>query len=82
VPASSAFPLPRDGVAFAVFSPGCSPSVTVKAFSAPAGMLSSCRADDAVKVTTKSADKHTLLRVWSSGTSHFLTVDETEGAKT
>jgi serine protease Do len=38
-------------------------------------------ADDAVKLTAKPADKHTLLRVWSGGTSHFLTVDETEGAK-
>jgi serine protease Do len=38
-------------------------------------------ADDAVKLTAKPADKHTLLRVWSGGTSHFLTVDEMEGAK-
>ena len=38
-------------------------------------------AEDAVKLTEKSAGKHTLLRVRSGGTSHFLTVDETADAK-
>ena len=37
--------------------------------------------DEAVTLTEKAGDKHTLLRVWGGGTSHFLTVDETEVAK-
>jgi serine protease Do len=36
-------------------------------------------ADEAVKMTEKSTDnKHTLLRVWSNGGSHFVVVDETK----
>ncbi len=33
-------------------------------------------AQDAVKLTEKSGDKTTLLRVWRNGGSHFLVVDE------
>ena len=38
-------------------------------------------ADDAVKLTEKAADKHTLLRVWEKGATHFVTVDETATSK-
>jgi serine protease Do len=34
-------------------------------------------AEDAVKLTTRQSNKETLLRVWSQGGSHFITVDET-----
>jgi serine protease Do len=36
-------------------------------------------AEEAVKMTEKSTDdKHTLLRVWSNGGSHFVVVDESK----
>ncbi|HEX9047331.1 MAG TPA: PDZ domain-containing protein, partial [Verrucomicrobiae bacterium] len=35
-------------------------------------------ADDAVKLTTDTKDKHTLLRIWSNGGSHYLVVDESK----
>ena len=38
-------------------------------------------AEDAVKLTASPADRETLLRVWSHGGSHFLTIDETAEAK-
>ena len=38
-------------------------------------------AEDAVKLTTNPADRETLLRVWSHGGSHFLTVDEARDAR-
>ncbi|MCX6864746.1 MAG: Do family serine endopeptidase [Verrucomicrobia bacterium] len=37
-------------------------------------------AEDAVKLTTHPSNKETLLRVWSQGGSHFITVDETREA--
>jgi serine protease Do len=33
-------------------------------------------ADEAVKLTTDTTDKRTLLRVWANGGSHFIVVDE------
>ncbi|MCX6878320.1 MAG: Do family serine endopeptidase [Verrucomicrobia bacterium] len=38
-------------------------------------------AEDAVKLTARPADRETLLRVWSHGGSHFLTVDEARDAR-
>lgn len=33
-------------------------------------------ADDAVKLTENTTDKHTLVRVWDNGGSHYVVVDE------
>jgi serine protease Do len=33
-------------------------------------------ADDAVKLTEKSDEKRTLVRVWQNGGSHYIVVDE------
>jgi len=33
-------------------------------------------ADDAVRLTENAKDKHTLLRVWEHGSSHYVVVDE------
>jgi serine protease Do len=35
-------------------------------------------ADNAVRLTEKSKDKTTLLKVWSKGNSHYIVVDETK----
>jgi serine protease Do len=35
-------------------------------------------ADEAVSLTEHAGDKHTLLRVWSDGGSHFIVVDESK----
>lgn len=35
-------------------------------------------AEDAVKLTSAPAEKETLLRIWSHGGSHFISVDETQ----
>jgi serine protease Do len=35
-------------------------------------------ADQAVQLTEKAKDKHTLLRIWSSGGSHYVVVDESQ----
>ena len=35
-------------------------------------------ADEAVVLSDKIKDKHILLRVWSRGGSHYLTVDESK----
>jgi serine protease Do len=35
-------------------------------------------ADDAVKLTEHSANRKTLLKLWSHGSTHFLVVDETD----
>ncbi len=35
-------------------------------------------AEQAVQLTQNAKDKHTLLRVWSDGGSHYLVVDETQ----
>jgi serine protease Do len=32
-------------------------------------------ADEAVHLTEKAKDKHTLLRIWRNGGSHYLVVD-------
>jgi len=37
-------------------------------------------ADDAVKLTEKPASKHTLLRVWANGGSHYIVVDESKAS--
>jgi serine protease Do len=37
-------------------------------------------ADDAVRLTENAKDKHTLLRIWSEGGSHFVVVDEGQKA--
>jgi serine protease Do len=37
-------------------------------------------ADEAVKMTEKSGDKHTLVRVWENGGSHYIVVDESNNA--
>lgn len=34
-------------------------------------------ADDAVRLTENAKDKHTLVRVWENGGSHYVVVDET-----
>jgi len=34
-------------------------------------------AEQAVQLTENAKDKHTLLRVWSNGGSHYIVVDET-----
>ena len=34
-------------------------------------------ADDAVRLTQNAHDKHTLVRVWENGGSHYVVVDET-----
>ena len=33
-------------------------------------------ADDAVRLTENAKDKHTLVRVWEKGGSHYIVVDE------
>ncbi len=33
-------------------------------------------AEDAVRLTENAKDKHTLVRVWSNGGSHYVVVDE------
>ena len=35
-------------------------------------------ADQAVQLTENAKDKHTLLRIWSNGGSHYLVVDESK----
>ena len=35
-------------------------------------------ADEAVHLTEKAKDKHTLLRIWRNGGSHYLVVDESK----
>jgi serine protease Do len=35
-------------------------------------------AEDAVKLTEHAGDKHTLLRVWANGGSHYVVVDESK----
>jgi serine protease Do len=35
-------------------------------------------ADQAVQLTENSKDKHTLLRIWSDGGSHYVVVDESQ----
>ncbi len=35
-------------------------------------------ASDAVQLTENAKDKHTLLRIWSDGGSHYLVVDESQ----
>ncbi len=37
-------------------------------------------ADDAVRLTSKTNDKRTLLRVWADGGSHYVVVDESNKA--
>lgn len=37
-------------------------------------------AEDAVKLTEKSDDKRTLVRVWENGGSHYIVVDESNNA--
>jgi serine protease Do len=37
-------------------------------------------ADEAVKLTEKSDNKHTLVRVWEKGGSHYVVVDESSAA--
>jgi serine protease Do len=37
-------------------------------------------ADEAVKLTEKSDSKHTLVRVWANGGSHYVVVDESNNA--
>ena len=37
-------------------------------------------ADEAVKLTEKSDDKRTLVRVWENGGSHYIVVDESNNA--
>ena len=37
-------------------------------------------ADEAVKLTEKSGDKRTLVRVWENGSSHYVVVDESNTA--
>jgi serine protease Do len=37
-------------------------------------------ADEAVKLTEKSGDKRTLVRVWENGGSHYVVVDESNNA--
>jgi len=37
-------------------------------------------ADEAVRLTEKSGDKKTLLRVWANGGSHYVVVDESKNA--
>ncbi|HEX4263381.1 MAG TPA: DegQ family serine endoprotease [Verrucomicrobiae bacterium] len=37
-------------------------------------------AEDAVKLTEKSDDKRTLVRVWQNGGSHYVVVDESKNA--
>ena len=37
-------------------------------------------AEDAVKMTEKSDNKHTLVRVWENGGSHYVVVDESAKA--
>ena len=33
-------------------------------------------AEDAVRLTENVKDKHTLVRVWDDGSSHYVVVDE------
>ena len=35
-------------------------------------------ADDAVRLTENAKDKHTLVRVWENGGSHYVVVDESK----
>jgi S1-C subfamily serine protease len=35
-------------------------------------------ADDAIRLTENVEDKHTLVRVWENGGSHYVVVDESE----
>ena len=35
-------------------------------------------ADDAIRLTENATDKHTLLRVWDNGGSHYVVVDESK----
>ena len=35
-------------------------------------------AQDAVHLTASSSDKHTLVRVWENGGSHYVVVDESQ----
>jgi len=37
-------------------------------------------AEDAIRLTENAKDRHTLLRVWSDGGSHYLVVDESQNA--
>ena len=37
-------------------------------------------ADDAVPLTENVKDKHTLVRVWQNGGSHYIVVDESNQA--
>ena len=37
-------------------------------------------ANDAVTLTGKGADKHTLLRIWADGGSHYVVVDESKAS--
>ena len=37
-------------------------------------------ADEAVKLTEKSGDKRTLVRIWENGSSHYVVVDESNTA--
>jgi len=37
-------------------------------------------AGEAVKLTEHPADKHTLLRIWADGGSHYVVVDESKAS--